>query len=189
MGNKAKPDWFFFSLQTTSAICEFDFEVDVYNADWSCGRHSRRDHKFRHVTDDWHGFLLTFDVKLYADVWLKTGPSKGQSAMGKWTHWGHVFWPRPFNSTVGNGIGDRGEDLEMSAVVKRAKLHAHEVELRYWWHGEMVTMREPELLAETVEAEDAFQNKRLYTAMLAAKARKGGGGGGEERKAKRKEEL
>ncbi|CAD7940796.1 unnamed protein product [Amoebophrya sp. A120] len=150
-----------------AAICTIDFEADSYDADWECGRRTRREHKFPEpVPDDWHGFLITWDVTLYSDVTLDT------SNPTHYTHWGHLFWPRPLDTDIGNGKLE--DKLELSASFKRANLYHHDLQFRYYYqnHGEEVVLREPEFSADTVATEDAFQNKRLYTAMLAAKAKK-----------------
>ncbi len=73
-------------------MCQIALDSDTYNKDWSCGRTSKRDLKWDDVPDNWHGFLLTWEVQLYADTWI----SATAGPQSSFTHWGHVFWPRPY---------------------------------------------------------------------------------------------
>ncbi|CAD7956935.1 unnamed protein product [Amoebophrya sp. A25] len=191
-------------LGERKAICDLDFESDKYDEDWQCGHSSKRPHRWQEIADNWHGFLISWYVHLYDDIYLSTHPQGGvsddysvddsrgdatqkMSASGRakaspskkgvsaesaaWSHWGHLFWPRPLDSHVGSG--SVAHKLELGAFLTRAKVYKHDFTLRYRYAGESGVgervLREPELTADLLSMEDATQTKRLYTAMLASK--------------------
>lgn len=52
----------------------------------------------------------------------------------RYTHWGHIFWPRPFYSLIGKGDG--GAKLEVAARIKRSGGYAHDMEIDYVYNEE-----------------------------------------------------
>lgn len=146
----------------------------MYDKDWTCGKR-RRDIKFGSVPDSWTGFLITWDVVLYGDVVLSTaaGPSS------EYTHWGHIFWPRSPELSLGNGL--RSEKLEMSVRIKRSGGHYHDIELDYVYGSDKLVQLEARgLSSDYFAVEDNSQTARLYEGMLASK---------KATKAAKKEEL
>lgn len=59
-------------------MCKLNFETDVYDKDWACGK-KKRDIKYDSIADNWTGFLITWDVTLYGDISLSTQAGGAQT--------------------------------------------------------------------------------------------------------------
>ena len=117
-----------------AAACELDFRTMTYGEDWSCGKGKRFRFTLPRDTAAWHGFVLWFDVTLAAgggkaapDVVLSTAPG----VVSSWTHWGHIFWPRP-QAEFASSLGGAGSTLHAGLTVsRRASRRTHDFRIDY----------------------------------------------------------
>lgn len=160
-------------------FCEIDFEIESYSKDWSCGR-AKRGIKWPDIPDSFTGFLLTFDVHLFGNhkISTKAGPKT------KYTHWGHVFWPRKLDTRIGNG--KLTENLKLSCVIRRWGGYAHDITISYQLGADTSPqeLRASSLTSDELGVEDGSQSQRIYMGVLGAESGRDGTGD-----SKRRDEL
>lgn len=209
------PHWGTFKTQKflgkKKTACQISLDADIYDKDWSCGRANKRDLRWDGIPDNWHGFLITWEVQLYADVWI----SATTAPQSSFSHWGHVFWPRPYlmkreeNSTlavtdgktdgarvigdvpdttieifqIGNGIVK--EKLQVSAQLKRNGGYWHDIFISYQYGDKPPQdMDAYKVTYESLAQYDQTEIARVYEGLIASKQQDK-----KQEKKKKKEEL